>query len=378
MKLNLKTFIDEYNYIKIERYLLKKKWQNDGIYNQFFTIWHRPEEIYFDYELILPTISAVADFESIVNKFISNLSNYYDKSQDFVIDELLDLSLDRVKFSIKGPSTKNGKIPLNDGLNLIENTREMIIASLLSVGKKRKNYIGSRPDDVNEIIKQIEMGQTEEGSYIINLYVPKEYYEDGNPTLDPDESYTRKALSNLQVASEILVEKSNEYIISNDITIFDTTVELGVSSNLCKAISEISMNGENDVEMEIAFNNGIENELEVNKIEIKKEVIPTINLVKNHFRKDLNIDDYVLIGHVTKLKQEVEEDDGSITLSTIIEGKLRKVSLILDADDYIIAQEAHRNKALLRCVGTLTKHERRNYLVNITSILLTDENEEDV
>lgn len=222
------------------------------------------------------------------------------------------------------------------------------------------------------------MGQTEEGSFIINIYLPNDYYEDGQPPLfeEDSDSFTRKALKILEQASTELISKVETYEEqNNDLSVFDESYLLGVSSNFCSALSEISSNGKNDVEIEIIFNNKINDKEDIRKIEIKREIIPIIDNVKEYYKQDLTTENFVLIGHVTKLHQEVDDSEGDITLTCEIDGKLKKVKLELNETFYTIAQEAHRNKSYLRCVGTLKINGRITTLINISDVLIITEDE---
>ena len=304
--------------------------------------------------------------------------SFYDKKEYQILDDFENSVKDQVKFRVKSEMTEDGYIPLVEGVRLLENTKEMLIASFLSISNKKKNYTGPHPENVNEAISNIKMGQTEEGSFIINIYLPNDYYEDGQPSLlkEESDSFTRKALTVMEQASTELISKAKTFEEQhNDLSVFDDSYLQGVSSNFCSAISEISSNGKNDVEIEIILNDTIDAKENIRKIEIKKEIIPIINDVKEYYKQDLTTENFVLIGHVTKLHQEVDDSEGDITLTCEIAGKLKKVKLDLNETFYTIAQEAHRNKSYLRCVGTLKINGRVTTLSNITEVLIISEDE---
>lgn len=376
MSLKTTRFINEYNFILFSKFLTNYGWNNDGKYNDIFTIWHRSEPEQSDYELIVPENNHIKRRDETFIQLLDNLSVYYQKNTTQIVDDYYNSVNDKVKLSIKSEMTQDGYIPLNDGVRLLENTKEMLISSFLAIKKKKKNFIGPRPDSVNDVINSIQLGQTEEGSFVINIFVPKYYYEDDNARLidSTDESFTRKALLVLEQASIDLVSKANQYQSVNDMSIFDSAFQTGVSSNLCNAISEISSNGKSDIVIEISYNNGIDKKEDVSLIRISKEYIPVINSVREYYKKDLTEDDYNVSGYVTKLHQEPDDEEGEITLSSIIEGKLKKVKMVLNPDNYIIAQTAHKNKQLLLCKGTLNMKDRQTTLSNISSVLLADDN----
>ena len=316
--------------------------------------------------------------ERNLDTIIKTLMSFYNKREYQILDDFENSVKDQVKFRIKSEMTEDGYIPLIEGVQLLENTKEMLIASFLSVNNKKKNYIGSHPETVDEAIKNIKMGQTEEGSFIINIYLPNDYYENGQPSLleEESDSFTRKALTIMEQASSELITKAETFEeYNNDLSVFDDSYLLGVSSNFCSAISEISSNGKNDVEIEIILNNKINDVEDVRRIEIKKEIIPIIDTVKEYYKKDLTTENCVLIGYVTKLHQEVDESKGDITLTCLIEEKVKKVKIELNETFYTIAQEAHRNKSYLRCVGTLKIDGRVTSLTNVEDVLIMSDDE---
>ena len=128
--------------------------------------------------------------------------SFYNKKEYQILDDFENSVKDQVKFRVKSEMTEDGYIPLVEGVQLLENTKEMLIASFLSVNNKRKNFTGPHPETVDEVINNIKMGQTEEGSFIINIYLPNDYYEDGQPSLleEESDSFTRKALTIMEQA----------------------------------------------------------------------------------------------------------------------------------------------------------------------------------
>lgn len=378
MSLRFDRFCLNYSFSSFARFLLKLGWENTNDLNEFYNVWHSPIIAGKQEELVVPITNDVFKLERDLNNIIKTLMSFYDKKEYQILDDFENSVRDQVKFRVKSEMTEDGYIPLVEGVRLLENTKEMLVASFLSVERKKKNFTGPHPENVNKAISNIKMGQTEEGSFIINIYLPNDYYEDGQPPLfeEDSDSFTRKALKILEQASTELISKVETYEEqNNDLSVFDESYLLGVSSNFCSALSEISSNGKNDVEIEIIFNNKINDKEDIRKIEIKREIIPIIDNVKEYYKQDLTTENFVLIGHVTKLHQEVDDSEGDITLTCEIDGKLKKVKLELNETFYTIAQEAHRNKSYLRCVGTLKINGRITTLINISDVLIITEDE---
>ena len=378
MSLRFDRFCLNYSFSSFASFLLKLGWENTNDLNEFYNVWHSPIIAGKQEELVVPITNDVFKLERDLNNIIKTLMSFYDKKEYQILDDFENSVRDQVKFRVKSEMTEDGYIPLVEGVRLLENTKEMLVASFLSVERKKKNFTGPHPENVNKAISNIKMGQTEEGSFIINIYLPNDYYKDGQPPLFEEDydSFTRKALKILEQASTELITKVEIYEEqNNDLSVFDESYLLGVSSNFCSALSEISSNGKNDVEIEIIFNNKINDKEDIWKIEIKREIIPIIDNVKEYYKQDFTTENFVLIGHVTKLHQEVDDSEGDITLTCEIDGKLKKVKLELNETFYTIAQEAHRNKSYLRCVGTLKINGKITTLINISDVLIITEDE---
>jgi hypothetical protein len=371
MNLKIRNFIQDYNFNTFSSFLSKYGWLNVGKYNEVFTIWHKDS-----FEIIVPETKHITSFPSTINRLIVDLADYYQKPAQQIIDAYNNSIHDKIKYQVKSDDTKNGLIPLNEGIKLLDNTKEMLAASFLSMDKKKKYYFGPHPESVNDVLNAIELGQTEEGSFVINIFIPRDYYEGGEQPLFEEPSMTRKALSVIETASNSLFTSITAYQQQGDIKIFDNTVIDGVSANFCQAISEISANGKNDVEISIEYNNGIDKPLDIHTISVKKEYIPVVNKVAEYLRSEITEENTSLYGYITTLHREKDAEVGEITLATWVLDKQRKVRMDLNQEQYTIAGVAHEKRQMVVCEGTLWIKDRTAKLLNVSSILIEAEETE--
>jgi hypothetical protein len=370
MNLKVDNFISSFKFTTFSKYLIRYKWLNEDKYNELFTIWHRPEKDNFKYELIVPENNNIRYFRKTIEKILFVLADFYNKTPIQIIDDFDNSQQDKVKYSLKSEVTKNGLIPLNEGIRLLDNTKEMLASSFLAVNKKKKNFLGPRSDTINNVLKSVELGQTEEGSFIINIYIPRDYFMGDESILFDEPSFTRKALTLMENAATSLIEKMDEYRDSNNIEVFSSCVEKGVSSNFCHAISEISLNGQSDVVIDIEYFNGIDKDTEIKKIIIDKNIIPIIKEVEQYLHSDLTEDEYEIKGFVTVLRKEPDAVEGEITVAAWVEEKLRRVRMHLNPEQYPIAVQAHKDNIMLVCHGTLSIQDRVTRLLNVTNVTL--------
>jgi hypothetical protein len=376
MNLKENTFIETFDFSFFSVFLEKHGWKNDGKYNDIFTIWHRTETEYAEYEIIVPEHTNIRYLKQTIGSILNVLADFYKKSVSQIIDDVNNTLRDKVIYQIKSEMTKDGLIPLNERIRVLDNAKEMLAASFLAANKKKKNYIGQRPESIANVLNVIELAQTEEDGFVINIYIPRDYSETGQAPLFNEPSFTRKALGTMELATGALLKKIEEYGQTNDITIFDSCVEKGVSSNLCKAIAEISSNGKSDVVIKIEYNNGIDKESELREITISKEVIPVIKKVDLYYHLDLTEENYEIKGFVTLLHQEHGATEGEVTVATWLEGKRRKVRMKLNAEQYHIALLAHDTRAAIVCRGTLSAQDHIARLLSVTDVLCEGRYEE--
>jgi hypothetical protein len=170
-----------------------------------------------------------------------------------------------------------------------------------------------------------------------------------------------------------LLENIHEYKKKNDNEIFNACVEHGVSSNFCHAISEISLNGQSDVVIDIEYYNGIDKEIDTRNILIKKEFIPIIDTIRQYFRSDLTEEGYEIKGYVTMLHREQDDEKREVTVAAWVDGRPRKIRMALTSEHYTIALEAHKENAMLICIGTLSIRDRITKLLNVTNVVMESE-----
>jgi hypothetical protein len=356
--------------MSFSKYLTRHQWLNENKYNELFTIWHRPEQNNFKYELIVPENNNIRYFHETIEKILFVLADYYNKKPIQIIDDFNNSLHDKVKYSLKSEMTKNGLIPLNEGIRLLDNAKEMLASSFLAVNSKKKNFLGPRSEAINNVLELVELGQTEEGSFIINIYIPRDYFTGDESMLFEEPSFTRKALILMENATNSLIEKIDEYRKTDNIEIFNLCIQNGVSSNFCHAISEISLNGQNDVIIDIEYINGIDKDIETKKIVINKNIIPIINEVEQYLHSDLIEEGYEIKGFVTMLRKEPDAIEGEITVAAWVEEKLRRLRMHLNSEQYPIAVQAHRDNIMLVCHGTLSIQDRVTRMLNVTSVTL--------
>lgn len=370
---DLKKKINKIEISKIEDFLIFNNWIQYSVIEDKAKVWHRSESEFDEYELLLPLTKYFKDYQERIEELIITLSNFHKKNIIDIINQIDLQIIDKIKIQVKYEDVNDGTIPITDGLKLFNNVKELLISAALATFKKRKYFSNYRPNEINEYIDSLKLGQTEVGSYVVNVYSPIQLQAN---QLFESETYSRKVIKLLSQSLKSLKNASDNYKINKKVEIFDNSIDNGVSANLCDAIAEIS--GERrkrDINFEISYLS-LKNEKKVEKIEIKSNEMEIIETASEYFKQDVLLENHSIVGYVTKLIRDENHNEGNIILKCKINNINKNVKISLNEQDYELAIEAHEKQLELECIGNLHLKIRSSILLDVISVKLLNDNED--
>ncbi len=352
--------------IQYSRFLKNNGWNADSVVNNCIEVFHNSE--YSNSEIVLPFTRKVKSYNSLIVNAFNTIADIYKSDFTKTLNAITNLSEDLIKIRIVHDDVKYGSIQLENGIKLIQGAKELMASTALSTKQKRKLFIGKMPDEINQYLDHLRLGQTEVGSYIINIY------SEIRPTSDYglfeaisfDRKVSLQTVSSIQKISEIV----KEYEKKQEIQIFDEAVQDGISANFCKSIIELSGNKQNhNIQLQVGINNNIHIADTFYNSYISSSAIPILQKGYDYLINKDYIEDTELSGFVFKLSRDEDEEAGVVYLSTSINEKMRKVKVYLSEEQYEIAINAHRDQKSVVIRGDLRLETRRAELINVKSIL---------
>lgn len=354
---------------QLSSYLSYSGWVCDGEINKIAQIWHRQERELEDFEIIQPLTRDIKDYAQRVFDLVEVLELFEKRSITAIINDLSNFFADVIKVRVVHEDVKEGSIPLNDGVLLFEKSKELIVSSVRSTFSKRKYFGGGKlADDITGFIGNMKLGQTEHGSYVVNLIAPIVGKEEQQDELVKT-SVTRIFTENLSRSLTAINRSIGEYKATQNMSSFDGAVENGVSANLCDALIGISGELEKrDIKISISLS-GAEEELREIKLEhsFDYSVIPYLKIASDYYKENYVLYDQVVTGMVTKLFHEEYEEIGVIYISASINGEEKNVKIELPIEHYWQAHSAHKKLNLIECAGDLYVSPRSAKLINVQS-----------
>ncbi|AZZ92636.1 hypothetical protein EUZ85_18655 [Hahella sp. KA22] len=358
---------------QLEKYLIATGWIDDGAIGDKAKIWHRPEEAYFDLEVVQPLSLDLRDYYLRVREAIQVISEFEERSLGKVAEEVINFDSDIIKVRVVSPDVEGGAIPIDDGVLLFERAKDLLVSSTLSAFRKKKFFSGSWPAAARDFLDTLRFGQTERGSYVVNVIaplikVPHESFPEA------DRSITRSVSNNLATSLKATISAINKYEKTKDLMAFEEVVSSGVSANLCDALIGISGSRKNrDVEISIELAPSEKDSDEINTSHRFSSVhIPVLETASKYYKGDYVIENYEVFGLVIRMDHEPSEDYGSVRVSSLVNGSEKSISIKLGLDDYWEAVRAHKPKMPVTCQGDLHVTPRSTYLLNPQSFRVLD------
>ena len=338
----------------LSSYLESQNWILEGKISNQANIWHRESAQSYNHEVIQPIDPTIRSYEQRLIEAIKSVAEFENRDTSAVVDDMTNFCSDLVKVRVIHPDVEGGTIPLEDGVLLIERSRDLLIASTLSTFNKKKVFNGSRSQDVLDFLGKLKLGQTEIGSFIVNLISPIEVNTD--PQQDScDTSLARSVSVNLARSLTAISEAVDKYANSKSIFDFEETVNKGVSANLCDALIGLSGRAKASRFSIKIKTGGLEAEPInfANNYEFSPDSIPKLEAASEYLKGRYTVKNFQVMGYVSVLKHLPNDDFGQISVKALVKDKPKSITIQLPLVDYWRAFEAHKANEAITCYGTL-------------------------
>lgn len=213
-----------------------------------------------------------------------------------------------------------------------------------------------------DYLRDVRMGQTERGSFILTLLtpVPPELKDPQGNLFEAPEPYERRVTLTLFRALAALDEAARAAAMDGDMAPFKAAVSSGVSANLCDAIVGLSdASPEQPLDFRISWSRSrpVADDVPA-RVLIGADSMPVVKEAARQFRDTAAIDDYEVEGIVTQLNRKPNANEGDVTVEGVVDGSMRRVVVRLVPETYSMAVKAHDDRLRVRCTGDLVREGR--------------------
>ena len=352
---------------QLQAYMQSKQWFEDGKIRNVATIWHRHQDE--GAEVVLP-FSYVKDFGLRVRDALIAIASFEMREVFDVIGDIKLLYSNVITVRVIHADTEDGTIPINDGVLLISKAKDLLSSAAQAVYAKRRHFFGPTPKHARDYLDTLLLGQTEIGSYVVNVIAPNQAnfvveQAVADPTIVDAAPLSQAITLSLVTGLEAFSKASTKYAEMGSLKAFDDVVLSGVSANLCDALLGFSGEKRNrtfEISVTAAANPMFESESR--KFAFDGKQVEILEKVSGYYKDDYVLPDRVLTGYITKLVRPKDETAGTITLDSTLSDVERKVRVLLTGDDYHLAVIAHDNGEMVRVQGDVHIKSKNAELLN--------------
>ena len=314
-------------------------------------------------EIILPRTQRLGDYTNVVSRLIDIFADVAGTDELSLYRDLV--TADRDVIRVRAVEGGDGAVSVSDGIDLVCGAHDMVLAAACSVQDPRPVYRAGANKQATDFVRNIRMGQTEQGSYVVTLLTPvvsPPMQQSINRDLEHNDPIERKITRHLASALRATQQATESLVGGVRVSFFDA-VDKGVNANLCEALVRlIEPFNALDVSLTWARTHPMNTAREV--VRFGKGDAPILREAARLFRDRGPEPDVQLYGFVQRLKRDKEETDGAITLRAYIDDRIQSVVSVLSQSDYSRAIEAHEQKALVVAEGDLERTGQRWHLLS--------------
>lgn len=313
--------------------------------------------------VIIPLQPSSPDFQLRWTEMLTSLGRLFSLDPDGLLLAVGRDGSDVAEFRAAGDI--DDSLPLGDASILIDSLRRAMQAAANSAIQPRSYFGHSIPDGARNFARNVRMGLTRRGSYVIPVISPVPILRED----DPDDArlfddafhqpFSRSAM--LQLAEGIAELRNLTHSAQSPArSEIAASVSRGVSAELCDSIASL-LETQSVESLAVAFSwaERLPISHAPDPVSIEQGSVPLIRQIGNYLRGEPVIGAQTVIGYVKRLDRGEDDEVGRVTLRILDGDKARNVTLELDDQRYQTAGEANTSRQLISANGILHREPGR-------------------
>ena len=332
-----------------------------------------------DFEIALPLSSDLRDFPLRIAEALQTLELAENRDQLQILADLSTTAADVVRVQVLGQEAVDGTLPLDRALEVVTSTHDMMLAAACAAVDPKLFYASRKPTRATEYMRQVRMGQTERGSFVVTVLsrLPPEIPADQAQLLGIEEPFQRRVTDKLSEAMTAATNAAAHAIATGNLNDFEAAVPRGVSANLCDALSGLGTfeGTARNVAVNVSWAKARPTPPNrQDRFVMTPDVGPVFHEAAVLLKTKAPREEFEVRGQVFRLMRDPPNaTEGEITVAGSIDGVPRNIWIVLTGADYGLAIQAHDHRSFLSAVGNLKKDGRSYRLHNARDVRIVDE-----
>ena len=327
--------------------------------------------------VLVPASAKLADYVTRLMQLAETLGRVENRRQLTVLTDLSLAEVDLIRVRLPKAHPDN-TIPLSTGVGLLDESRKLLLAAACSASSPQRLFRAGRNQKAAAYIDHVRLGQTEPGSFVVNLLAPVTpsltKSEAAQLTLlEPFERRVAQMLVSGLRASREATELVNR---GEDIGAFEERISKGVSANLCQATANLINTGSGlDVSVSWALTRQPHEEL-VNEraaVTFAPSDAPVLEEAARILSDRQERCDERIEGYVSALTRDQSDPEGRATIKAVIDGALVSVKADFSQSEYNRITDAHARRLSVSLEGDLQREGQRWRLMNPRDLTVVED-----
>ncbi len=347
-----------------QQYLKGKNWKLVDFIDDLANIWVNSSSKFDDIQILLPLDTSLKDYDLRMAEFIETLHVTEGRPHESIVADLKDFCSDKLRITLH--HAKGDHVKFANAAKVMDRSLDMLVATANSLIEPKPYYRSRYPKQVQQYIDSLELGHTEQGSFVFKIHspiTPALITNTNSENYDEDVPFARKVMSQLV---EIL-KKSIVAANRGDTEYFKNAVKQGISSNFCEALADI-VTSANSPEVSFGFSwsparPSPSNEL--TSITIRKDVAEVLQEAGHFLRTNTPEEGAEIVGYVVGLDKDRLNALGEVKIVDMTDGQNKSVYLKLAENQYQEAITAHSRGNQVKAIGNIEKKHNRSEMTDI-------------
>ena len=327
--------------------------------------------------VLVPASAEFADYVTRLIQLTETLGRVENRRQATILTDLSLAEVDLIR--VRLPKTyDDSSIPLSAGVGLLDESRKLLLAAACSASRPQRLFRAGRNQKAAAYIDHVRLGQTEPGSFVVNLLAPVTpslaKAESGRlPLLDPFERRVARMLVSGLRASREATELVNR---GEDIGAFEERIDKGVSANLCQATANLINTGSG---LNVSVSWALTRQPQEDQADERAVVAfapsdaPVLEEAARILADQQERYDERIEGYVSALARDQPDPDGRVTIRAVIDGALASVKAQFSQSEYSRIADAHTRRMSVSLEGDLQREGQRWRLINPRDLTVIEE-----
>jgi hypothetical protein len=357
----------------IEGFLASYGWMIVKSFENGVDVWKSKKN---QKKIWVPKDISFDDYEEAIDEIVDVLSEEEQLSADEVILRLKQLYLakDLLQIKVDASDIKAGNISFNDGVHVFNSLKNILLGAVNELS-------GSFKGLKSKFMLDTDLGQTAEGSYIVNAYLPLL----NEPNSDSDqfqlnnldgETIGRKVNKTLINRLVTLKKIIDHYSENNSNSLIQELLSIGYTKQECDAVEKLFGEiGNRNWQINMLWSHLQQQPInQVSNVEFSREDASKVRLISEKLKSTEIREGISIFARIVGLKRDhtLNDKTGTVTIKSDIGDLERTIRSELDEVFYAVASDAHKRKKYVKIEGNLIKAKigklTRLFMHKVTSL----------